>query len=75
MLDCGILKVHISIWLDIRIRIMPGAKLIERALPVVVNFLEELLFVELQRNKIRLLFLPPKRNISRPEVVVYNYYG
>ena len=75
MLDCGILKVHILIWLDILIRIMPGAKLIERALPVVVNFLEDLLFLGLQGNKIRLLFLPPKRNISQPEVVVHNCYG
>ena len=54
---------------------MPDAKLIEKALPVVVNFLEGLLFLGLQRNKIRLLSQPPKRNIFQPEVVVLNYYG
>ena len=35
---------------------MPGARLIGRALPVVVNFLEGLLFLSLQRNKIPWLF-------------------
>ena len=54
---------------------MRGAKLIEKAPPVVVNFLVDLLFHGLLRNKIRLLYLPPRRNIYRPEIVVLNYYG
>ena len=74
-LDYGILRFHILIWLVIRIRVMPDAKLIEKALPVVVNFLEGLLFLGLQRNKIRLLSQPPKRNIFQLEVVVLNYCG
>ena len=41
---------------------MRGAKLIEKAPPVVVNFLVDLLFHGLLRNKIRL-----KRNIYRPK--------
>jgi hypothetical protein len=45
------------------------AKLIEKAPPVVVNFLVDLLFHSLLKNKIRLLSLPPRRNIHRPEIV------
>jgi hypothetical protein len=54
---------------------MRGAKLIEKAPPIVVNFLVDLLFHDLLKNKIRLLSLPPRRNIYRPEIVVLNYYG
>jgi len=54
---------------------MPGARLIGKALPVVVNFLEGLLFLGLQRRKIPWLFQSLKRNIFRPEVVVHNCYG
>ena len=53
---------------------MRDARLIGKALPVVVNFLEGLLFLGLQRSKIPWLFQPPKRNIFRPKVVVHNYY-
>ena len=60
---------------DFRIRIMPGARLIGRALPVVVNFLKGLLFLGPQRSKTLWLFQPPKRNIFQSEVVVHNYYG
>ena len=41
----------------------------------VVNFLEDLLYHGHQRSKIPWLFQPPKRNISRPEVVMLNCYG
>jgi hypothetical protein len=61
--------------LNIRIRTMRGAKLIERAPPVVVNFLEDLLFHGLLKSKILLLSLPPRQNIYRPVIVVHNYYG
>jgi len=54
---------------------MLGARLIGKALPVIVNFLKGLLFLGLQRSKIMWLFQPPKRNIFWPEVVVHNYYG
>ena len=54
---------------------MPGARLIGKELPVVVNFLEDLLYLGHQRSKIPWLFQPTKRNISRPEVVVHNCYG
>jgi hypothetical protein len=54
---------------------MWGAKLIERAPPVVVNFLEDLLFHGLLKSKIPVLSLPPRRNIYRPIIVVHNYYG
>ena len=75
MLDYGIQRVLTLNWLDIRIRIIPDAKLIGKALSVVVNFLRDLLYLGLQRSKIPWLFQPPKRNIFRPEVVVHNYYG
>jgi hypothetical protein len=54
---------------------MRGAKLIEKAPPVVVNFLVDILFHGLLKSKIPLLSLPPRRNIYRPEIVVLNYYG
>jgi hypothetical protein len=54
---------------------MRDVKLIEKAPPVVVNFLVDLLFHGLLKNKIRLLSLPPRRNIYWPEIVVLNYYG
>jgi hypothetical protein len=54
---------------------MRVAKLIEREPPVVVNFLEDLLFHGLLKSKILLPFLPPRRNIYRPIIVVLNYYG
>jgi hypothetical protein len=53
---------------------MRGAKLIERAPPVIVNFLEDLLFHGLLKSKILLLSLPPRRNIYRPVIVVLKYY-
>ena len=40
-----------------------GARLIGKALPVDVNFLEDLLYLGHQRSKITWLFQPPKRNI------------
>jgi hypothetical protein len=48
---------------------------IGRAHEDVVNFLEGLLFHGHPRNKTRLLFLPPRRNLYRPIIVVLNYYG
>ena len=51
---------------------MRSARSIGRAPPVVVNFLEDLLYLGHQRSKIPWLFQSPKRNISRPEVVVHN---
>jgi hypothetical protein len=51
------------------------ARLIGRAPPEVVNFLGGHLFLGHLRSKIQWLFLPPKRNISRWEVVVHNCYG
>jgi hypothetical protein len=50
--------------LDIRIRTMRGAKLIEKAHPVVVNFLVDLLFHGLLKNKIRLLSTAEAEYIS-----------
>ena len=54
---------------------MRGERLIGKTPPVVVNFLEDLLYHGHQRSKIPWLFQPPKRNISQPEVVVHNCYG
>jgi hypothetical protein len=50
------------------------ARLIGKALPVVVNCWDVLLYLSRLRSKIQWLFLPPKRNISRREVVVLNCY-
>jgi hypothetical protein len=60
--------------LVIRTPIMPVERLIEEVIPVVVNFLDVLLYLGHQRIKILWFFLPPRRNISRREVVVLNYY-
>jgi hypothetical protein len=54
---------------------MPVARLIGRALPEVVNCFGGHLFLGHLRSKIQWLFLLPKRNISRQEVVVLNCYG
>jgi hypothetical protein len=54
---------------------MPVARLIGRALPEVANCLDGHLFLGHLRSKIKWLFQPPKRNISRRGVVVLNYYG
>jgi hypothetical protein len=54
---------------------MPVERLIEEVIPVVVNFLDVLLYLGHQRSKILWFFLPPRWNISRREVVVLNYYG
>jgi hypothetical protein len=54
---------------------MPVTRLIGRAPPEVVNYLGDHLFLGHLRSKIQWLFLPPKRNISRREVVVLNFYG
>jgi hypothetical protein len=51
------------------------ARSIVRAHPDVVNFLEGLLFHGHPRKKTRSLFLPQRRNIYRPVIVVLNYYG
>jgi hypothetical protein len=51
------------------------ARLIEKSILVVVNYLDVLLYLGRLRSKIQWLFLPPKRNISRREVVVLNCYG
>jgi hypothetical protein len=55
--------------------VMPVVRLIGKALPVVVYCLDVLLYLGHLRSKIQRLFLPPKRNISRREVVVLNCYG
>jgi hypothetical protein len=54
---------------------MPVARLIGTELPEVVNCLDVHLFLSRLRSKIQWLFLPPKRNIFRQEVVVLNCYG
>jgi hypothetical protein len=54
---------------------MSVARLIGRALPEVVNSLDVQLFLGRLRSKIQWLFLPPKQNIFRREVVVLNCYG
>jgi hypothetical protein len=51
------------------------ARLIGKALSMVVNCLDVLLYIGRLRSKVQWLFLPPKRNISRREVVVLNCYG
>jgi hypothetical protein len=52
-----------------------GCKVDRKVLPVVANFLDVLLYLGHQRSKILWLFLLRRRNISRWEVVVLNWYG
>jgi hypothetical protein len=54
---------------------MPVARLIEKVLLMVDNFLDVLEYLGHQRSKILWLFLLPRQNISRREVVVLNCYG
>jgi hypothetical protein len=54
---------------------MQVVRLIGRAHQDVVNFLKGLLFHGHPRNKTRLLFLPPRRNIYLSVIVALNYYG
>jgi hypothetical protein len=55
--------------------IMSDAKWIGRVSPGYVNFLDGLLFLGLQRNKILLLYPRPKQSMSPSVVVVHNYFG
>jgi hypothetical protein len=52
-----------------------GCKVDRKSTSGVFNFLDVLLYLCHQRSKIMWLFLPLKRNISRREVVMLNYYG
>ena len=54
---------------------MRDAKLIERVFREVANFLEGVLFLGLQRNKIQFLFQLSKPSILQWQVVVLNYCG
>jgi hypothetical protein len=60
--------------LDIRMPIMPDAKWIGRVPLGHINSLDGLLSLGLQRNKIMLPYLGPKRSMSPPVVVVHNYF-
>jgi hypothetical protein len=55
--------------------IMSDAKWIERVPPRLANFLGGPLSLSLQRNKIPLPYLRPKRSMSPPIIVVHNFYG
>src|SRR6266498_4355908 len=70
VLACGIPKVLTSSCLAIPIRILPGVKLIERAQRGDTNYLGDLWYLGVLRNKISLLYLPPKLNILPPVLVV-----
>jgi hypothetical protein len=52
-----------------------SCKVDRKVVLVVVNFLDVHLYLGHQRSKILWLFLPPRRNISRREVVVLSCYG
>jgi hypothetical protein len=53
---------------------MLDAKWIERVSSGFVNFLDDRLSLDLQRNKILLHYPWPKQSMSSPEVVVHNFF-
>jgi hypothetical protein len=55
--------------------IMPNIKWIERVPSGLANFLDGLLSLGVQRNKILLPYPRPKRSMSPPVVVVHNFFG
>jgi hypothetical protein len=55
--------------------IMPDAKWIVRVPPGHANSLDGPLSLGLQRNKIMLSYLRPKRSMSPSLVVVHHYFG
>jgi hypothetical protein len=55
--------------------IMTNAKLIEKVLPGLANFLVDPLSFGPQRNKILLPYPRSKRSMLPTVVVVHNYYG
>src|SRR5438034_9150516 len=73
VLACGIPKVLTSSCLVILIRILPGVKLTERAQRGDANYLEDLWYLGVLRNKIPLLYQPPKLNILPPELVALKF--
>jgi hypothetical protein len=54
---------------------MPDEKWIGRVPPEHVNFLDGLLSLSLQRNKIPLPYPRPKQSMLPLVVVVHNYFG
>jgi hypothetical protein len=54
---------------------MPDAKWIGRVPPGLINFLDRLLSLGLQRNKIPLPYPRSKWSMSPPGVVVHNFFG
>ena len=73
ILACGIPKVLTSSYLAIPIRILPGVKLIERAQRGDANYLEDLWYLGVLRNKISLPYLPLKMNILPPVLVALKF--
>ena len=69
VLACGIPKVLTLSCLAIPIRILSGVKLTERAQRGDANYLGDLWYLDVLRNKIPLLFQPPKLNILPLELV------
>jgi hypothetical protein len=61
--------------LVIQMSIIPDAKWIERVPSGLINFLDGLLSLGIQRNKILLPYPQPKQSISPSEVVVQNFFG
>jgi hypothetical protein len=75
MLDCGIPRGLTLSLLDIRTPIMVVARKIEEAQVAHANYLENHLFLDLQRSKIVLHYQWPRPNTLVPVVVMHNCYG
>src|SRR5438132_6224544 len=73
VLACGIPKVLTSSCLAIPIRILPGVKLTERAQRGDANYLGDIWYLGVLRNKILLLYQPPKLNILPSELVALKF--
>src|SRR6266540_5346642 len=74
VLACGIPKVLTSSCLAILIWILPGVKSIEKAQRGDANFLGDLWYLGVLRNKIPLPYLPLKLNILLLVLVVLKFF-